>query len=330
MSNVYNSVAAGYNAAYSGSSSRSTAIVALGYKALYTLGDGADASGNIAIGYEALQLLDNVSNFNIAIGYKASETVVDASNTIVINATGATMDPQDSSRCYIKPIRNVINQEGIPLHYDSTSGQITYGLGPSGNLWNLDANKNFYGPSGESFQGSGINNVVCGKDALPEGNNNVAVGYVAMLRGVGENSVAVGSYAGRGSTGGLGLNRCVAVGYEALRDASDASGCIAVGFRALGEHTLGQRNIAIGDNAMFEGAVAPRNDNIAIGYYSYRKPDRYLGSANIAIGYRTGSVFRQQRSCLNVTAISVLGTKRADSVEKEMLALDIAQGVGVC
>ena len=170
-------------------------------------GAGADASGNIAIGYEALRLLDNVSNFNIAIGYKASETVVDASNTIVINATGATMDPQDSSRCYIKPIRNVTNHEGIPLHYDSTSGQITYGLGPSGNLWNLDANKNFYGPSGESFQGSGINNVVCGKDALPEGNNNVAVGYEAMLRGVGENSVAVGEQSRKGQHRRVGIEQ---------------------------------------------------------------------------------------------------------------------------
>ena len=51
------------------------------------------------------------------------------SNTIVINATGAALVPQDSSRCYIKPIRNDVSYNSIQsLHYDPTLGEVTYDL----------------------------------------------------------------------------------------------------------------------------------------------------------------------------------------------------------
>ena len=86
------------------------------------------SSGNIHQGIESLACGSfsghtNLGYQSVALGHRASYDGGDFSNTIVINATGSDLDPEGTDRTYIKPIREVLNNEF--LCYNNISGEVT-------------------------------------------------------------------------------------------------------------------------------------------------------------------------------------------------------------
>jgi hypothetical protein len=86
------------------------------------------SSGNIHQGIESLACGSfsghtNLGYQSVALGHRASYDGGDSSNTIVINATGSDLDPEGTDRTYIKPIREVLNNEF--LCYNNISGEVT-------------------------------------------------------------------------------------------------------------------------------------------------------------------------------------------------------------
>jgi hypothetical protein len=86
------------------------------------------SSGNIHQGIESLACGSfsghtNLGYQSVALGHRASYDGGDFSNTIVINATGSDLDPEGTDRTYIKPIRELLNNEF--LCYNNISGEVT-------------------------------------------------------------------------------------------------------------------------------------------------------------------------------------------------------------
>ena len=253
-------VGLGYRALYYNAAavpSRPYCNVAVGARCMGAKDDSTDISfnNNVAVGYESLwrsTVWNGAARSNIAIGYRASYdiTPTDISHTIVINATGEALNPQDSSRCYIKPI-SAGSGDDI-LYYDPSWGEITYGGDSSKdvNWWEFDANNNFYGPdTDKSFTTDAFRNVACGVGALAQnisGDDNVAIGYNAYNLEM-------------GSTG-------CAVGYEALPTPSTVSARLAIGSKAMAKATYTYYAVPIGYRALEDPASNSSHRTTAIGY----------------------------------------------------------------
>jgi hypothetical protein len=164
--------------------------------------------------------------------------------------------------------------------------------GPTGEggKWGLDAlNSNFWGPSGNSFNGgSGSNNTVCGVGALNNGNSgdyNTAVGNQALNLNTASFNTAVGSSALAGNNTGSGST---AVGYLALANNNTGSSNTAVGNGALLYNEGGESNTAVGTSALAganPGALG--SNNTAVGAQALGGP--YAdGSGNTAVGTAAG------------------------------------------
>lgn len=118
-----------------GKTNQGTEAIAIGYAGLTDQGRAAVAVGSgtgqtsqganaIAIGEFAGQL--NQGANAIAIGYYAGQNS-QAPNSIVINATGTTVNTSTASSFKVKPIRQDTAQTNYVLHYNPTTGEITYG-----------------------------------------------------------------------------------------------------------------------------------------------------------------------------------------------------------
>ena len=105
-------IAIGYN---SGNNIQSNNAIAIGYEAAMN-NQGANS---ICIGYNAGR--DNQGLNSLAIGYNASAT---NEKSIVLNATGITLNSSSSNALFIKPIRS--NTNSNKLLYNSSTGEITY------------------------------------------------------------------------------------------------------------------------------------------------------------------------------------------------------------
>ena len=105
-------VAIGYN---SGKNIQSSHAIAIGYEAAMN-NQGANS---ICIGYNAGR--DNQGLNSLAIGYNASAT---NERSIVLNATGSSLNSSSSDALFIKPIRSDTNSN--KLLYNSSTGEITY------------------------------------------------------------------------------------------------------------------------------------------------------------------------------------------------------------
>lgn len=106
----------GWNAGYDSPGSYS---IGLGARAGYTL----QGANGIAIG--AYAGYNTQGTNTIAIGANAGYTT-QASNTIILNATGSNLDQSTANTFTVKPVRSATS--GNVLYYDSTSGEISYGL----------------------------------------------------------------------------------------------------------------------------------------------------------------------------------------------------------
>jgi hypothetical protein len=102
-----------------GNTNQGTGAIALGRSAGLT-NQGANA---IAIGRGAAGNAQGV--YSIAIGAGAAGGNAQANNSIVLNATGATLDAATANALFIKPVRTVNSTAGLnQLYYDSTTGEI--------------------------------------------------------------------------------------------------------------------------------------------------------------------------------------------------------------
>jgi hypothetical protein len=112
-----NAVAVGINA---GASSQGTYSVAIGS------GSGAVNQGynSVAIGHNAGD--GTQGNTAIAIGYLAGHNN-QLDNTIILNASGTTLDSATANALYINPVRNDVANTGQVMFYNTASKEITYG-----------------------------------------------------------------------------------------------------------------------------------------------------------------------------------------------------------
>jgi len=144
-----------------------------------------------------------------------------------------------------------------------------------------------------SFQGSTGQRVTSlGHYAMSQCNNgddSVAVGnYAGQFTSNLEDSVVIGSSAGRGLTG-TGLQRCVALGVSAFRNASNSYDSFALGENSCFGASLG-RSIGLGRSAL---SGASGTDNIAFGVNalgdSFGQPSSFTGNNKFVVGSNTNA-----------------------------------------
>ena len=132
------------------------------------------------------------------------------------------------------------------------------------------------------------NCVLVGKDAgtALTGDNNVVIGEAAVAEGTSVgNSVYVGKSAGRYMDTG---EYNTAVGYEALRCASGTAthpdNNVAIGYEAMKGATEANENVAVGNQTLFD--ITTGTENVALGRYALTNVTS--GLRNVAAGYNAG------------------------------------------
>jgi len=108
-----NAVAVGYLA---GNDTQGTSAVAVGIQA----GQSDQGDDAIAIGHYSGQT--NQGNKAVAVGYAAGLTDQHA-NSIILNASGVTLDSGGASRFYVKPIRAATEASNV-VTYNATTGEV--------------------------------------------------------------------------------------------------------------------------------------------------------------------------------------------------------------
>jgi hypothetical protein len=261
----------------------------VGYQALDAVTTG---SGDVAVGASALGALTTGSS-NVAIGTEASAAITTASNSVAIGHRAAYQ--YTGSNSYI----------AIGTSAFSSTGGLVESVGIGNNVGR-------YMTSGQWNVFIGFN--AAGDATRTAGQDNVAIGYLALNKGTGSYNVAVGSSTLLSATTAASS---VAVGYDSLRNVTSAAENtavggstlrsattggfnVAVGRFALTSATTGASNTAIGQNALFTLTV--NSSNVAVGQsslYFAEAPEntavgRYSGSAvtsggqNTFVGYNAG------------------------------------------
>ncbi len=215
-----------------------------------------NVGGVIAIGSGAMNNIIGTSgavhNDVIAIGTNAMENLAGQTNTgnIAIGSGAMRNNPAASFH----------PREGcIAIGQDAMSVFTNAGAGTAQNV----------AIGNEAFKTPG--------NVTNEGGNVVAIGFQAASEGCEDDSVAIGSLAGKEN-----LNfRSVAIGFEAAEDGNDAGGntvaigyaasksgagsnSVAIGSRANENNQLGTASIAIGEEAAGGNLGARRNNTIVI------------------------------------------------------------------
>jgi hypothetical protein len=108
-----------------GTNSQGVSAVAVGQGA----GGGGQSAGAVALGSGAGQVSQGVNA--IAIGINAAAVLGQAANSIVINATGVSVDNTTTGSLMIKPVRNGGSTGSLPpgffnMAYNPTTGEIVY------------------------------------------------------------------------------------------------------------------------------------------------------------------------------------------------------------
>ena len=108
-----NAVAVGY---YAGNDTQGSNAVAVGIQA----GQTSQGDNAVAIGRYSGQ--NNQGNKAVAVGYAAGLTDQHA-NSIILNASGVTLDSGGASRFYVKPIRAATEASNV-VTYNATTGEV--------------------------------------------------------------------------------------------------------------------------------------------------------------------------------------------------------------
>jgi hypothetical protein len=117
-----NTIAIGQLAGYAGQGDRAIAIG-------FTSGQAAQGVNSVAIGSYTASLQQGANS--IALGAYAGATGIQAANSIIVNATGSSLENAGTNSLVIKPIRgdtttNLTNNGFKNLYYNSTTGEICY------------------------------------------------------------------------------------------------------------------------------------------------------------------------------------------------------------
>jgi hypothetical protein len=211
----------------------------------------SQGNNSIAIGPQAG--LSNLGPSSIAIGSMATVCGASYSNTIVLNATGAALNPEDHDTCYIAPLRyvgvgvsgwNVMitntgsKEVGIGLSVASIENVIsnTQGITYNTGLLTTIVNGIFQAQSTSKF----VDLATFDTDILVTGNASVGTINDLVVQGLGNGGIGIGSNA-----------------------ASTAQGANAVGIgTSAGGFTQGAKAVALGSNA---GATSQGANAVAIG-----------------------------------------------------------------
>jgi hypothetical protein len=238
--------------------------------------------GNLALGYYALGINVNTSNYNIALGYQAMAGLngsgagdnIAIGRTALVNITSGT--------------------QNIALGYQS-------GYGTNTGYYNL-----FIGTNAGLNNTTGYSNIAFGRGSLQNtgtGDSNIGIGngVGGSVQDGSQFNIFIGNSAGGGaaSANNVGASN-IGIGYEALTSLS-GSGTYemlntAIGFQAMKFSTNARQNIVLGYqaglrtytavNSVIIGATAGTNilktDNITIGKNS--QANNYSGSYNVSIG----------------------------------------------
>ena len=253
---------------------------------------------SIAIGGGAGQTAQG--DYAIAIGQQAGQTAQQA-NSIILNATGSSLNSTSSNALYIAPIRSASQSQ--VLCYNTSTKEVSYTSTPS---FSLPTATNF----GEYIVYNGSTYVVGGTTKIALGSNSgmnsqqfggIAIGLNAGSNSQQADSIAIGDSAGVYTQG----NQSIAIGFQSgfssqnqnavaigayAGSNSQGSGAVAIGLQA-GANTQGSNCVAIGTGAGFN----QKSNAIAIGLFSGQVQD----SNTIALGTSAGS----QNQQLNAIAI---------------------------
>ena len=274
-------VAVGANAGILNQGDRS---VAVGHYA----GSSNQSVDSVAIG--ALAGEESLGVNSIAIGRRASRNGGLLSNTIMLNATGADMNPTQANSTFISPMRNIDGSGYQVLARSSGTGEIIQTL--------IDASSGFVesdwalypAVTNVNISGFNITNVSEGTfQKLTLNSTEIALGLSAGITSQGLNSIAIGAGAGSSTQG----NSAFALGNQAGNTNQGAS-CVAIGNFAgstdqqtfsvaigtnAGDTTQGTLAVAIGNSA---GQVTQGENSVAIGADTAISSQ---GSNSVAIGY---------------------------------------------
>jgi trimeric autotransporter adhesin len=236
-------------------------LTAVGYKALYANTTGIN---NTAVGCEYSGLAgplgaNTTGSSNVAMGDGALAANTTADNNTAVGLLALRSNTTGTSNTAIG---------ALSLDANTTAIQNT-AVGREA-LTSSDANNNTgIGYRALYLSTTGTGNTAVGSSSLDSNttaNNNTGVGYLSLAAvTTGHSNTAVGSVALQSS--GVDTTDCVAVGCEALRNAS------------------GNRNIGIGNEA---GRFATGDDNIVIGDLA-ADTSTFTGSDNIMIGSNAGT-----------------------------------------
>jgi len=236
-------------------------LTAVGYKALYANTTGIN---NTAVGCEYSGLAgplgaNTTGSSNVAMGDGALAANTTADNNTAVGLLALRSNTTGTSNTAIG---------ALSLDANTTASQNT-AVGREA-LTSSDADNNTgIGYRALYLSTTGTGNTAVGSSSLDSNttaNNNTGVGYLSLAAvTTGHSNTAVGSVALQSS--GVDTTDCVAVGCEALRNAS------------------GNRNIGIGNEA---GRFATGDDNIVIGDLA-ADTSTFTGSDNIMIGSNAGT-----------------------------------------
>ena len=257
--------------------------VAIGYSALTA---ATTAHSSVAIGYQALDSVTAGSE-NVAIGTYAGQAYVGGAGTtggfgVFIGHTAGYLVTGNGS---YKSITLVGHAAG----YQATGAQSSTGIGASA-LYYADGALNTTAVgrvAGAYAKGTGSTHVGDSSGYRISGNYNTSVGFAALS-------------GGSSGTGYGTAEQNIAIGREAMLDATSAKENVVIGNYAAAEITGGDYNTAIGYGALRYGTTTNRQvaigyaalskftqdgdlRNTAVGMYAMLNPRS--GSNNVALGY---------------------------------------------
>jgi len=282
------------------------------------------ATGNVGMGWVALQDLTSGSD-NVVLGAAAGHEITTGNENIIIGSNaGGTMTTQDEMVLIGHNVGDAINNDTadgtVAIGHSAltalTSGARNMAIGyESGKLISTQDDNTFVGyQSGRSATGTG--NVALGKYTMYEGvgaDNNTAIGANALKNVTGDENTAVGSNSldalvagtrnttlGYNSASALGAAETgnISIGWNSMSTMDEGSGGtinynIALGVQALSGADLGSgtedisHNIAIGTDSLRLVSGDAQTGTIAIGRQALTALT--TGARNTAVGYTAGA-----------------------------------------
>jgi hypothetical protein len=279
---------------------------ALGYQA----GNATTGIGNTWIGYQA-GLLNSTGQLRTAVGYLAMDAATTGSGDVAVGHSALGSLTTGSSNVAVGSEAagaiTTLSQAVAIGHraasqYSGTSAFVAVGFEAFGGTGGILESVGV-GNSVGRWMTSGQWNVFLGHNAASDstrtaGQNNIAIGYVALHKGTGSYNVAVGTFTLFSATTAASS---VAIGNDSLRNVTSAQENVAVGANSLRASTTGGYNQAFGTNALAActtganntalgqsalSALTVTSENVAVGNFSLSATS---GSQNAALGRYSGA-----------------------------------------